>query len=441
MPQFCPGCGRENTDTAWFCADCGDRLSAPGHPVIETPEVLDHRYKIISIIKSGAMGCVYKAIDTRFDQTVAIKKMIHLSGTADERKYAEDRFKEEAQLLFKLHHNGLPKVSDYVCDKDPVTGVPSFYLVMTFIEGSDLESIISEKKPPLPVEEVLGYFTQMLHILDYLHSQSPPVIYRDLNPRNIMITKGKVSLVDFGIARFFTPQQKGTAIGTPGYAPPEQYKGSAEPRSDLYSLAVVMHYLLTGKNPEDSSQQMFHFESVRKLNPHVPEYLHMIVMAAVDIVIDRRPGSAQEIIRMLPSSAAVTEKEQLPSSKKNFDIHSAVRRGDTAAVERFINQGADINAEDSYGGTPLHAAAMAGSQPMTDYLISKGAEVNAEDDYGGTPLHRAARQGHRGVAEFLISKGADIEIKDKSGWTPLRFAAAAGHRDIVELLKHHGAKE
>gem|GEM_PF-2769770 len=293
MPRYCPDCGRENPDSETVCINCSMSLSPFG---TREMKLLSERYLVTEIIKSGAMGCVFKGRDLRLNNVAAIKKMHSFHTDPVTKKYAEERFMEEGRLLSLLHHGSLPKVIDFFIETDPGTGRTSHYLVMTFIEGRDLETIISERDHRLfSVEEALDYFCQILDILHYLHSRNPPVIYRDLNPRNIMINEGKVFLVDFGIARIFKPQVKGSAIGTPGYSPPEQYKGTAEPRSDLYSLAVVMHYLLTGKNPEDSASELFNFEKIRNINRDAPEYLEALIASMLDLVPDNRPSGADVV--------------------------------------------------------------------------------------------------------------------------------------------------
>jgi serine/threonine protein kinase len=168
----------------------------------------------------------------------------------------------------------------------------------------------------------MDYFLQILDILQYLHTQNPPLIYRDLNPRNVMVSSGRIFLVDFGIARVFTPHEKGTAIGTPGYAPPEQYKGFAGPRSDLYSLGVMMHYLITGIDPESSTDTLFSFVPVRQVNPEVPEYLEKVIMSMVDLVPERRPSSAGETAQMIRAG------QEQPGLLPQIDAH---RSGNTCS--------------------------------------------------------------------------------------------------------------
>jgi len=323
MPVFCTKCGGQNPELAKFCLACGEELEylAKGTSFIKqastakltVPTILDNRYEIISIIKSGAMGCVFKAKDTRLDNIVAVKQMLSAFTNPQDTQYAETRFKEEAKMLSTLRHQGLPKVFDFFIEKEPSTGKSLHYLVMEFIEGKDLETIIHERgQKPFPVDEAVDYFRQILDILHYLHTQNPPIVYRDLNPRNVMVQKGKVFIVDFGIARLFNPQQKGTAIGTVGYAAPEQYKGAAEPRSDIFSLGAVMHYLVTGKNPEDKQSNLFCFEQCRKTNPSVPEYLDTLIMSMVDIVSDKRPQSAEKIQNILKAQPPIKPQITLP---------------------------------------------------------------------------------------------------------------------------------
>lgn len=300
MSKYCHECGKENEDIAKFCNGCGGKFEQIGTKIIDIPEVLDNRYEIIGIVKSGAMGCVYRAKDTRLDNDVAVKQMLSTFANPKDAQYAEIRFQEEAKILSTLHHSGIPKVIDYFTTIEPSTRKTLHYLVMTFIEGKDLETIIRERgRKPFSIDEVLNYFGQILEIFEYLHTQSPPIVYRDLNPRNIMVQDGKLFLVDFGIAKVLTPQQKGTAIGTPGYTAPEQYKGYAEPISDIFSLGALVHYLLTGINPEDYRVKIFSYEPPKQFNPSIPEELNTLIMSMVEILPDKRPQSAAIVMRQL----------------------------------------------------------------------------------------------------------------------------------------------
>jgi len=345
MARYCPECGRENVDAGKFCTECGSRLESSAAAGAAVTQVLDNRYEILATVKSGAMGCIYKAKDTRLENIVAVKQMLSSFASPHDARYAEARFKEEARMLSTLHHSGLPKVIDYFTVKEPSCGTTQHYLVMTFIEGKDLETIIHERnRKPFSVDEALGYSRQIVEILSYLHARNPSVVYRDLNPRNIMVQSGKVFLVDFGIARLFTPQQKGTAIGTPGYAAPEQYKGAAEPRSDIFSLGAVLHYLLTGMDPEDSSDSgLFSFVRPGSINPAIPEYLDALIMSMVDIVVDRRPHSTEEVMKALDgrrheSALLSVELKKPHSSAAEEHLNKGVKHLDEGDYDRAIGE-------------------------------------------------------------------------------------------------------
>lgn len=296
MAHYCDDCGFENRDDAKFCNNCGFHLTPQAHSA--SPVLLNGRYKIIREVKSGAMGCVYKAEDTALDNIVAVKKLFSNPGGMDAQE-AEEHFHREAKILAKLHHRGLPKVIDYFSAPDNSGYGNSYYLVMTLIEGEDLESYIKHEKLPLPVEKVLDIVFQILDILKYLHSEEPAIIYRDIKPSNIMLSGDKVFLVDFGIARVFSHAQKGTMVGTPGYAPPEQYKGFTDKRSDIYSLGVLMHYLLTGVDPEDPDEKPFNFARISDINTKMDPKLCEIVNSMVNILPDKRPQSVEDIVKHL----------------------------------------------------------------------------------------------------------------------------------------------
>jgi serine/threonine protein kinase len=229
--------------------------------------VLQSRYRIDSKVGGGSMGAVYRAWDTRLEKYWALKGLQAEGKDAGERREILERFKQEAHILSKLQHPKLPRVVDYFSEGG------GHYLVMDFIEGRDLETLLAERgKPGLPEKQVVSIACELLDVLSYLHIQNPPVLYRDMKPSNIMRkdSDGSLFLVDFGIARMIQGVRKpGTAIGTEGYSPPEQYEGKTEPRSDLYALAATMHHLLTGTAP----QVPFQFSRIGSISPSLQRCL------------------------------------------------------------------------------------------------------------------------------------------------------------------------
>jgi len=279
----------KDTSEFKFCGRCGFPLiKVSPEGVIEPGHILDRRYEIIEIIKEGGMGCVYRARDIRLDSECAVKEMLNVEEK-DGQDYSVRRFEEEALMLSKLRHAGLPVVRDYFIENG------RYYLVMDYIRGKDLETVLQEELEGQPLEEddIINYSVQTLDVLEYLHNQKPQIIYRDLKPGNIMIRDydRRVMLVDFGIARTIRTDSSTTktSIGTFGYCAIEQVKGKPEPGSDIYSMGATMHHMITGVQP-----QFLTMEPVEKLNPRVSKKLQRIVNKATQENVENRFSSAKE---------------------------------------------------------------------------------------------------------------------------------------------------
>jgi serine/threonine protein kinase len=270
------------------------RAMKAGEP-LATGHLLDGRYRIGKVIGVGGMGRVYLANDTRLaNRPVAVKEMIIGQGL-QEQKAVED-FAREARVLAPLSHPGIPNLIDYFAEGG------RHYLVMEYIAGGDLQGWLDQRGAGarVPESQVLRWTREILDVLAFLHSQNPPIVYRDLKPGNIMIDQnGRAMIIDFGIARFLPPGGRGTQIGSVGYAPPEQYLGKLEPRSDLYSLGATMHHLLTGRDPQ--LEPPFSFPPVRQLAPEVSVETERVVMWALDQDANKRPGSAIAMMDALPA--------------------------------------------------------------------------------------------------------------------------------------------
>jgi eukaryotic-like serine/threonine-protein kinase len=224
---------------------------------LETGHVLQDRYRIVTLLGEGGMGAVYRAWDMRLGVPVALKAMRPDPGLdAGNRLAAREQFHQEASVLSRLSHPHLVRVSDFF-DEDEET-----YLVMSFVEGESLGSHIS-RVGKLPEAQVLAWADQLLDALAYCHREG--VLHRDLKPQNVIVRPdGDVVLVDFGLVKLWDPTDPRTrtiirSMGTPQYAPPEQYDpqmGHTDPRSDLYSLGATLYHALTGQTPPSATTRI-----------------------------------------------------------------------------------------------------------------------------------------------------------------------------------------
>ena len=286
--------------------------------VLALMQLLNQRYHILSRLGKGGMGIVYLAEDTVLgNRLVAVKEMSQRGLDRMELATATQAFRREALLLAGLRHQNLPRILDFFLEYE------SAYLVMDFIDGETLYELLKQADGcGLLVEEVLLIGEQLCSVLGYLHTHQPPIIFRDLKPANIMITTSgdHLYLIDFGIARLFKAgQYKDTlTFGTPGYAPPEQYGAQTTERSDIYSLGVTLHQLLSGLDPSKSATP-FRFPSMIACNPHIPLALERLIMQMLDTDPAQRPTSMQLIRHELQSIRLDAQRTAVRQSTGNSE--------------------------------------------------------------------------------------------------------------------------
>lgn len=316
--RFCPYCQNQIPQEAHFCPFCGQSASGSLTGRLPAQFLLDGRYLIVRLVGQGGMGAVYQAVDTRIQGRVcAVKEMSIHALPPEERAAAVQNFEQEAQLLARLRHPYLPQVHDFF--QDGSSG--RYYLVMDFVEGETLATILA-REGALPEHVVREWGDQLCEVLHYLHQQTPPIVFRDLKPGNIMLDRsGHIKLIDFGIARFFKPTQtKDTqVIGTPGYAAPEQYgHGQTDARSDIYGLGVTLLTLLTGYDP---AQNPFALPAARQLNPAVSPQITAVIQRATQIKPEQRWQSTAELRQALATGRLVgkgAKKETASSSGRRL---------------------------------------------------------------------------------------------------------------------------
>ena len=224
-----------------------ENKSTSANFLLAPESILQSRYRVVSHLGKGGMGAVYEAIDLRLGHTVALKQTL----TSDEELWKQ--FEREARLMARLNHPVLPSVSDYFTEGNRA------FLVMQYVEGTDLANIIAQQPGPFPRKAVIAWADQLLDALIYLHSRERQIIHRDIKPHNLKVTpSGQIALLDFGLAK--TQVEAAGEISctsvfgyTPRYAPIEQIQDMGTgPQSDIYALGATLYHLLTGIKPTDA---------------------------------------------------------------------------------------------------------------------------------------------------------------------------------------------
>jgi serine/threonine protein kinase len=259
--------------------------------------ILLARYKVIAVIGGGGQGAVYQARDLNFPDAkrlVAIKEMHVTTQDPVAKASSMKTFQRESNILATLSHPAIPKIYDFFDQNDRA------YLVEEFINGSDLENLIVKAKK-LPMEKIIEWSIDLCDVLHYLHSyEENPIIFRDMKPANVMIDSlGKVRLIDFGIAKIFVSNVKHTQIGTEGYSAPEQYKGNANPSSDIYSLGATLHHVLTREDPRLQPPFSFAERPILQYNPEVSPQFAQIVDKALSFEPENRWKNCLEMKQAL----------------------------------------------------------------------------------------------------------------------------------------------
>ncbi len=351
---------------------------------------LANRYQIERMLGGGGMGVVYLARDQRLaNRLCAIKEMVDHFIDQQQRLEANEYFAREADTLAQLKHQAIPAITDRF-DADN-----RHYLVMEYVEGRNLEEeLAARNNDPLPESLVVDVARQLCDVLAYLHNMTPPIVYRDMKPSNVMLTsKGRAVLVDFGIARLFKAARKGTMIGTLGFAPPEQYKGEIDPRSDIYSLAATMHYMLTARDPEKFPP--FSFPKLKELRPEVSNNLAAAVDSALSYGVEGRPQTIEAFRDMMLYGAGISSTGEVVNSQSGtaglppVDIgdigelpvaprapRSALRRAIGLVTFSLVLAGIAFGATYVYSDPMLQMRL--GIKPLIDSLPWKHEELVAE---------------------------------------------------------------
>jgi outer membrane protein assembly factor BamB/tRNA A-37 threonylcarbamoyl transferase component Bud32 len=266
---------------------------------------LVNRYLIQDVIGVGGMGSVYRARDLHFPNVVklvAVKEMINQSPDPLVRQTVVLNFEREANILATLSHPSIPRIYDYF------TLDNRSYLVLEFINGHDLEVVLSQTEGFMPEEQVLDWALQLCDVLSFLHNHKPDsIVFRDMKPSNVMVNQhNHIVLVDFGIAKPFQTGQKGTMIGTEGYSPPEQYRGESSAQADIYALGATLHHLLSRRDPRLEPPFSFAERPIRKINSNVSVELETVINTALQYNVEDRFKTVEDFKQALIGAARKT---------------------------------------------------------------------------------------------------------------------------------------
>jgi eukaryotic-like serine/threonine-protein kinase len=280
-------------------------MNDDGERQLRPNTVLMDRYLIQDVIGVGGMGSVYSARDLHFPKVVklvAVKEMINAAPDPLVRSTIVQNFEREANILVTLNHPSIPKIFDFFTHRE------RSYLVLEYVSGKDLEAILKGRTDFIPEDQVISWGIELCDVLDFLHNHKPePIIFRDMKPSNIMINaQNRVVLVDFGIAKVFTTNQKGTMIGTEGYSPPEQYRGEATPLADIYAMGATLHHLLTMRDPRLEPPFTFSERPIKRFNPNTSTELEAVVSTALNYNPQDRFKSAADMKEALMGVARKT---------------------------------------------------------------------------------------------------------------------------------------
>lgn len=264
----------------------------------EIGTVIDGKYEILREIGRGGMSVVYLAMDTHLNKQWAVKE-IRKKGGGKKDEIVVNSLLAEANMMKRLDHPALPRIVDIIDN-----GI-TIYVVMDYIEGESLDKILNEYGVQSE-ELVIGWAKQLCDALSYLHAQKPPIIYRDMKPANVMLKpEGNIKIIDFGIAREYKELSLAdtTVLGTKGYAPPEQYSGQTDARSDIFALGMTMHHLLTGVDPRNGEA----YVPVRQWNPELSEGIEMIIDKCVEPAAENRYQTCADLLYDLEHPDLITK--------------------------------------------------------------------------------------------------------------------------------------
>ena len=428
--------------------------------------VLQGRYRILGLLGRGGMGVVYQCEDLRLPgKRWALKEMTVYDPASHEQ--IEDSFKREAQMLSRLRHRNLPMIVDYFIEESRQ------YLVMEYIEGENLAQLIGREGQASELQ-ALRWALELAQVLDYLHRQEKPVIFRDLKPDNIIITEDRhIKLVDFGLARQFEPGKRRDtqASGSVGYAPPEQWEDASQTdeRSDVYSLGATLFYVLTGRPPSP----VYGSQRLRPYRANLDHGAEAIVLRCLQPEPSQRYANTGELIRDLllwlskqpTASGTSSQPVRVASEPVVAQLPAAAEvSGTTAAIQISAPAGrhhpltspwllrwlqistliflavASLGLHQFWGSRAPSGPARDALQKILDASSGEKAQAQAllqKKDYAGAIvlLDKLTTRYPEDAEAHILSQNAYIMLQGKPRYTiPVLTSMGGADREGVQLL-------
>ena len=381
--------------------------------MLEIGSLIDGKYKILNKVGQGGMSVVYLAMNEKANKQWAIKE-VRKDGVKDF-EIIKQGLVAETDLLKKLSHPSLPSIIDVI------EGPDTFLIVMDYIQGNPLSKALEEYGAQ-PQEYVIEWAKRLCDVLEYLHTRTPPIIYRDMKPANIMLKPdGNICLIDFGTAREFKEKNLAdtTCLGTVGYAAPEQFggMGQTDARTDIYCLGATLYHLVTGRNPCDPPYEIL---PIRQVNPALSSGLERIIQKCTQRNPDDRYQSCAELMYAL----------------ENYEkIDDAYRKKQKRKLGLFL---ASAGLTLAFGAASLWGY-LSGEQKKTEnYDLMLRSVATAQDCYDAILTDPSRSEAYEQLADLLTQ---DHVLTGEEGQQLLKLQAGLdeeksnGFSERVDVLK------
>jgi serine/threonine-protein kinase len=381
--------------------------------------VIDDKYEVLKMIGQGGMSRVYLAMDRRLNKQWAVKEVMKNARDRNNAIIIQSAI-AEANLMKKLDHSSLPRIVDILETKELI------YVIMDYVEGESLDKILDEYGAQ-PQDLVIEWAKQLCDVLDYLHNCSPPIIYRDMKPANVVLhPSGNIRLLDFGIAREYKSQNTAdtVSLGTKGYAAPEQFGGSGQTdaRTDIYCLGVTLYHLLTGQNPTEPPYELY---PIRHWNPALSGGLERIIQKCTQQNPDDRYQSCTDLLYALEHHEEYDDtyrNKQKRKVRRFFTVAAAAALCMGIGFTGFFMRTQTDNA-DYANNIQLAQTAVTDEDKLNYYMTAIDIKPDTTEAYLGMV------GTFKNDASFTVGEEAQLKKKTNANLTLLK--EAPGYADLA----------